>query len=131
MDQSPLELEQIDAGAKFLNELQRHFPVQIAFWVRESDENEWFLYVASEEISDDNRHENYGRVVEAAYGISDPHFDMFRVKLISAADPLASAALALRRRYPGRVPMRFDGRRFGGLPVDGVYIYPSPIRVPA
>ena len=40
---------------------------------------------------------------------------------------LFEAALELRRRYPGRTPIRIQNTVFGGVAVDEVYIYPSPI----
>ena len=56
--------------------------------------------------------------------IADPFLDPFQVKLIPASDPLARAALDVLRSYPARMAIRFGGRSFGGMSVDGVYIYP-------
>jgi hypothetical protein len=64
--------------------------------------------------------------------LHDPYFDPFVVKVIGAGDPLAKAALEMQRRfYPRRVAICLDGQVIGSLPVDEVYIYPSPIPVPA
>jgi len=129
MDQGPLVTEQIDAGAKFLAEFQKYAPVQAAFWLKE-EEGGWNLYVASDQINDDNFDVAYGEVLRIAGQIQEPWFDPFQVKLISLDDPLAQAALDIRRRYPGRIPTRFHGKTFGGVSVDEVYVYPSPIPVP-
>jgi hypothetical protein len=131
MDQGPLVIDQIDAGARFLGEFQKYTPVRVAFWLKESDEGEWSLYVASDQITDDNFDVAYGEVLRIAGELHDPFFDPFQVKLIGAGDPLAKAALDIHRRYPGRVATRFHGQVFGGLPAEEVYIYPSPIPVPA
>jgi hypothetical protein len=130
MDQSPLVIDQIDAGARFLREFQKLIPVQAAFWLKESDEEECSLYVASDQINDDNFDVAYGEVLRIAGVLGIPLFDPFQVKLIGADDPLAKAALDVHRRYPGPIATRFHGKAFGGLPVEQVYIYPSPITVP-
>ena len=131
MDQGPLVTEQIDAGARFLAEFQKYLPVQSAFWLKDSDEGTWNLYVASDQITDDNFDVAYGEVVRIAGQLKDPWFDPFQVKLIGANDPLAQAARELRQRYPGRTSTRFHGKLFGGVSVEEVYLYPAPIPVSA
>jgi hypothetical protein len=131
MDQGPLVIDQIDTGARFLGKFQKYAPVQTAFWLKESDEGEWNLYIASDKITDDNFDVAYGEVLRIAGVLGDPIFDPFQVKLIGADDPLAKAALDIHRRYSGPVATRFHGKIFGGIPVEEVYIYPSPIPVPA
>ena len=123
-------MDQVDAGARFLGEFQKYLPVKAAFWLKESGEDEWNLHVASDQITDDNFDVAYGEVLRIAGQLRDPFFDPFQVKLIGADDPLAKAALEINRRYPGPVATRFHGKEFGGLPVEEVYIYPSPIPVP-
>jgi hypothetical protein len=103
----------------------------VAFWLKEGEEGEWSLYVASDQITDDNFDVAYGEVLRIAGQLRDPPFDPFQVKLVGADDPLAKAALDINRRYPGPVATRFHGKVFGGLPVEEVYIYPSPIPVPS
>jgi hypothetical protein len=130
MDQGPLVDDQIIAGDKFLREFGKHNPIQSAFWLQERDEGEWSLYVASDQITDDNFDVKYGEVLRIAGQLGDPHFDPFQVKLIGADDPLAKAASDINRRFPGPVPTRFRGQVFGGLPVEEVYVYPSRIAAP-
>jgi hypothetical protein len=129
MDQIPLVIDQIDAGTKFLNEFQSYLPIHVAFWLKEAEEGDWNLYVVSDQITEDNFDVAYGEVVRIAGQLRDPWFDPFQVKLIGANDPLAQAALDIQRRFPGRMPTRFHGKTFGGLSVDEVYIYPSPVPV--
>ncbi len=129
MVQGPLVIDQIDAGARFLGEFEKYNPVQNAFWLKESDEGEWSLYVASDKITDDNFDVAYGEVLRIAGELRDPLFDPFQLKLIGANDPLAKAALDIHRRYPGRVATHFNGKVFGDLEVQELYIYPSPIPV--
>jgi hypothetical protein len=131
MDQGPLVTEKTDAGARFLVEFQNQYPVLAAFWLKDSDYRNWNLYIASEQITDDNFDIAYGEVVRIAGEMQDPWFDMFQVKVIGADDRLAKAAVELQRRYPGRSPARLGSGTFGGVEVDEVYVYPSPLLVAA
>src|SRR3954471_24639647 len=110
MDQGPLVIDQIDAGARFLGAFQKYTPVQAAFWLKEGDEGGWSLYVASDKITDDNFDVAYGEVLRIAGEPRHPPFDPFQVKLIGADDPLAKAALDTQRRYPGRVATGLHGK---------------------
>jgi hypothetical protein len=125
MDQVPLVIEQIDVGTKFLGEFQKYLPIQAAFWLKETEEGDWSLYVVSDQITDDNFDVAYGEVLRIAGQLRDSWFDPFQVKLIGASDPLAQAALEIQRRFPGRMPIRLHGKTFGGVSVDEVYVYPS------
>jgi len=131
MDQGPLVSEQIDAGARFLGEFQKYLPIQAAFWLKDSEEGAWNLYVVSDRITDDNFDVAYGEVLRIAGQLQDTWFDPFQVKLIDVNDSVAQAALDIQRRFHGKVPTRFREMTFGGVSVDEVYIYPSPIPVPA
>ena len=123
-------MEQIDAGTRFLGEFQKYVPIQAAFWLKET-EGDWSLYVASDQITDDNFDVAYGEVVRIAGQLQDPWFDLFQVKVLGVDARLAKAALEVQQRHPTRMPMRFHGMTFGGLSVDELYVYPSPIAVPA
>lgn len=118
MDQGSVVREEIDAGAKFLAEFEKQFPIQAAFWLKE-DEGRWYLYVASDQINDQNVRLAYREVIRVAGAMRDPNFD-----------PLALAALEILRRYPGRSAAHLRQRNFGGLGIEEGYIYPSPIPVP-
>jgi hypothetical protein len=59
--------------------------------------------------------------------MANPFLDPFEVKLIPSSDPLAQAALEILQRFPGQTAIRFGGRNFGGMSVDGVYIYPVSV----
>jgi hypothetical protein len=131
MDLGPLVNEQINAGARFLSAFQQYVPIQTAFWLKDSDEANWYLYVASEQITDDNFDLAYGEVGRITDEIQDPWFDPIWVKLIGADDPLAKGVLELQMRYRGRTPLRLHDVSFGGQTADELYVYPSPIPVPA
>ncbi len=127
MDQGALVNEHIEAGANFLGQFQQSHPIQTAFWFKDSEERAWWLYVALDQTKDDNSGEAYGEVVRIGLAMHDPNFDLLQVKLIGEDHALAKAAAELRQRYPGRTPIRLQNRVFGGVSVEDVYIYPSPI----
>lgn len=127
MDQGPLVREQIDAGARFLAEFDKYYPVRAAFWLKESEEGHWYLYVASDRITDENFDVAYEEVLRVAGHLKDPWFDPFQVKVIGAEHPLAQAALERLRHYPGRMSSRLNGEGFGGVSVEEIYLYPSPV----
>ena len=129
MDQGPLVVEQIDAGARFLSEFEKHAPVRAAFWGKDSDEGRWNLYMASDQIDDTNFDIAYGEVIRISGKMKDPNFDPFRVKIIWVSDPMVQAVLDFHRRFPGRSVAHFNDQAFARAGVEDVYIYPSPVAV--
>jgi hypothetical protein len=127
MDQEPLVIEQIEAGRKFIDELDKHLPVRAAFWLKVNEDSGWYLHVASDQVNDENIDDAYREVARVGRTIDDPNFDLFQVKLVGVNDPFARAALDLYKRSNARVPTHIRGRSFGGMSVEGVYIYPPPL----
>jgi hypothetical protein len=110
-----------------VREFDKFEPVIVAFWLKASDEEHRYLYIASEQINDTNIDVAYGEVLRLANQMQSLYLDPFRVKLINADDPLALAAAEINRRFPGRLATRFGGKSFGGISVHDVYVYPSPL----
>ncbi len=119
--------EQIDAGRKFIDEFDKHIPVRAAFWLKVNEDSGWYLYVASDQITDENIDVVYGEVAKVFRMIDDPNLDVFQIKLIGTDDPFARAALGLCERSKARVPIHIRGRSFGGMGVEGAYVYPPPV----
>jgi hypothetical protein len=131
MDQGPLVTEQMDAGAKLVSEFDNYAPVRAAFWVKESDDDQWFLYLASDRIDDSNFDLAYSEVIRLLGNGPRLWLDPFQVKVIGADDPIAKAVLGHMQKYPGRMPTRYHGRHLGGLSVEEAYIYPIPVSIPS
>jgi hypothetical protein len=127
MDQEPLVIEQIEAGRKFLEEFDKHIPVRAAFWLKVNEDSGWYLHIASDQISDKNVNLVYREVGKVGKTIDDPNFDLFQVKLIGVYNPFARAALDLYKRCKARVPTHIRGRSFGGMSIEGVYVYPPRV----
>ena len=130
MDQGPLVTEQIDAGAKLASEFDRRTPLHAVFWLKESEEGQWYLYLVSDRITDTNYKLAYGEV-HRLLG-RGPHLwlDPFQVKVAGVDAPVAKAVIAIQQKYPGQLPMRLRNRMLGDVSVDEVYIYPLPLPVP-
>lgn len=129
MDKRPLVREQIDAGTTFLREFENYAPVEIAFWYRGDDDTSPSLWVASQQFNDESRRPDFGEVIRIVTAMKDPNFDSYQVRIVSADDRLAKAALELMQRYGGKIPAHYISRTIGGISADEIYIY--PLRVAA
>jgi hypothetical protein len=131
MDQGQLVIEEIEAGAELVRHLGKYVAVNVAFWLKDSEEGQWYLYIASDQIDDKSIVAAYGEVLRVASDIASIYLDPFRVKLIPTSDPLAQAALDIHRRYPGKMATRFGGTNFGGTSIEGAYLYPTSVTAQA
>lgn len=123
MDQNTLVEEWKETGRKFLSDFSRNFPLKTAFWLKEGEDSPWYLHVASEKISDENRDAAYTEVLRAARRAD---FDPFRVKIVRIDDPLVKAVLDIQRRHPGPHGTYYGGTLPGVSGVEGAYFYPPP-----
>jgi hypothetical protein len=131
MDQEALVMDVIDAAAELIRGLDQTWPVKAAFWVKDIEQGSWRLYIASDQINDQNMGKAYEEVLLQSARIANPFLDTFRVKLIPASHPLAQAALDIHRRYPSSAATRLGTQRFGGIGVGGVYLYPPTVAATA
>ena len=129
MDQGPLVTEEIDAGEQLLRQFDRYEPVLSAFWLKATDEEQRYLYIAAEGIDDTNFDLAYGEVMRIVHLNGSMYLNPFRVKLIYATDPLTKDAVGVQKRYPGRIPIRFGKKVFGGICADDIYIYPPLLQI--
>lgn len=131
MDHGPLVNEEIDAGARLIREFDRYGPVKAAFWLRASDEDERYLYLASDRIDDTNLDLAYRDLVRLVGEINSPDLYLFRIKLIPGSHRLARAALEMSGYHPKERATRFGGRSFGDLFVADGYLYPATLTAAA
>jgi hypothetical protein len=126
MDQGPLVDLQIDAGERLIGGFAHYTPVQAAFWVKEAESNQWFLYIAGDQIDDSNFDLAYSEVLRLLLGAPERWLDPFQVKVIGVNHPVAQAVMEIQQKYPRNLATRYYGRQLGGLSVEEVYIYPLP-----
>ncbi len=129
MDQSPLVNERINAGAKFLTELDKLAPIKVAFWLKKAEARQWYLYVAVEHVIRHNRSGSYGTLIEAGRQIRDPNFDVFEVKLVGVDEPLTREVLGIIGPSADAVPVRLYDRIIADVSAAEIYIYPMPLAV--
>ena len=48
MDTTTLVSDELQAGADLVHRFNEKFEVDEAFWLKESEENPWYLYIASD-----------------------------------------------------------------------------------
>lgn len=124
MGEELLVNEQIDAGTDFVRDFNDYVPVSVACWVIPAESEDLFLYIASDDIDDNNFDVAYGEVLRKLSGKKSQWLDPFQIKLVSSSDPIARDAIQIRDRYPAPVPTRYGGSSIGGTSIDGAYIYP-------
>ena len=129
MDRGPLVEMQIDDGAKIVEAIREGgFDAPAAWWMKASEEGEWFLYIASRVVDD--------RGIAAAYRLAHSLIrplgtlwvEWSDVKLVSPENPVAKDVLAIVAKYNDRMATRYGGKRLGNVSIDGAYIYPSPVK---
>jgi hypothetical protein len=128
MDQGPLVAMQLEDGQRLLDRLAAEgVEVTAAFWAKESEYGEWYLYLVTPLVGENGvTRAAYRRVIAVTDALRRQgfEFDPFEVKAIGPSDPIAKAAVAARDRSPGRRLTRFRGSRLGELDVEEAYIYP-------
>jgi hypothetical protein len=131
MDQGPLVNEQIEAGAKLASEFAKYKPLQAVFWLKASDDGEWFLYLVSDQIDDSNFDLAYREVVRLLGRGARTWLDTIQVKVTGINNPVAKDVLDILQSHPGKSAIRLRNRMLGGLSVDEAYVYAVPIAVPS
>lgn len=137
MDQDTVVNEQIDSGAKLITALATTgFQVRAAFWAKPTEEDKWFLYLASPWWDEKGPQAAYRHVFELLRTLPEVWIDPFEIRLLGSNDSLTATAVAAtaprpatgpfaaqpKKPYPGMT--RYGGSSFGGMSVDGVKIYP-------
>ncbi len=131
MDQGPLVTEQIDAGAKLAGDFDSQYkPLSAAFWLKESEEGRWILYLVSDQIDDSNFDQAYGEVIRLLGRGPHMWLDPFQVKVSGVDDRTAKIVLEIQQKNASRLATRVRERMIGGLSVDEIYIYPIPMHSP-
>ncbi len=123
--------EQIDAGARLANSFGKKIPLQAAFWLKASDDGQWFLYLASDQISDSNFDVAYGEVLRLLGRGPHMWLDPFQVKVTPIDHPVAKSVLEIQQKYPGNLSTRLRNSMLGGQTVDEAHIYALPIALPS
>ena len=128
MDQDTVVVEQRTSGERLIAALEaRGFDVPLAFWAKPTEEDEWYLYLASPFVAAHGGHAAYRLVHDTIRSLADLWIKPLEVKVLRMDDSLTEAALKKRKPQPFPGMTRFGGSTLGGLGIDGAYIYPAPL----
>ena len=123
--------EQIEPGLEFVRLFDRAMPVKVAFWLKEAEQDQPYLYVASDAVPAASFDHTYGAVIRVADQVGGYGIDPFDVKVIAGDDRMAQEALSLRVDRPGRRSRHLGSRPLGGAFAEDLYVYPPLSRVAA
>ena len=135
MDQEVLVGELIDDGKRLLERLAAEgVPVTAAFWVKESENGRWYLYIATPLVSEDGDTLEAYRRINAVFRQMPELFwsGRLQIRAVSPSSPVGEAVVYWQKHYPGKGPFYYPGYRLGDVSVEGAYIYrPIPTPVPS
>ena len=121
-----LSIDKINAGEDFVFEFNKIIPVSSAFWLKITDEQHSYLYIASEKINDSNFDSAYTEVLLIAKSDRMKCLDPFKIKVIGSEDPLSKAAMDFKHFSSTKtIGIRLEGCTVGNVFADEIYIYPD------
>ena len=127
MDQIPLVNAEILAGARFLEEFGKSFPIEAALWLKTPGSRQWYLYVAAEKITDETLRPASRELLRITRETKDLRLSPFRVRLIKVSDPIARQALGAYHLHTLPLESVYPIDSFGDMEAEGVYLYPPPV----
>ncbi|HEY8751664.1 MAG TPA: hypothetical protein VIM11_27025 [Tepidisphaeraceae bacterium] len=125
MDSELLVDQRIEDGRELLaNLVTRGFAISVSFWIRTSEEDLWFLYIASPKVGRVSIGDAYRDVYTALSRVAQTSITISDIKLVSPDNPIALDAIAVRNRFPSMIPISYTGKRMGQLAIEEALIYP-------
>ena len=116
-------MEKKEAGEEFVREFSKLHPIDAAFWLKQTDIDDWYLYIASPEITTANIDVVYKEVLQILPPNRTPWLDPFRIKLLSSNSKLAQRVIEVRQRYVPTIATHYEGTSIAGIPIDACFIY--------
>lgn len=133
MDSNALVNGQLDGGSRLLAALSdAGVEIVVGFWTKLTEASGWNLYLASPAVeTKEGSHRAYGSLLRILTQMPELEIDSDDVLFVDVDDAMAVEAVAVvkpkdanAKPYTGVT--RFRGSVFGGLEIDGAYIYPPP-----
>ena len=136
MGQDTLVREQLENGRKLIDSvIAEGFDVDLAFWIKETEADNWFLYLSSPFVDQQGLFASYMLVQAVIRRMPELDIDPSEVRVVSLNDSRSvEAREAIRYRMEhGLFPLpnapisqrvsRFGGVSLGGRSINGGYIY--------
>jgi hypothetical protein len=123
MGQGTLVEMQIDGGKALVDSLRdKGFDVTVSGWTKPSEEGDWYLYIASQDVDDRGLADAYRTVYTTIQAHPDFGIDPFEVKLVGRQNPIARDMLDIRGAAD-RLATRSRRPRLGHMSVEETYVY--------
>lgn len=126
MDTGMLVAEQFAAGIRFVSELEKTIPIVAAYWLKEEEDSEWHLFVASDRFNDGRVGKAYEEVLRIARAMTNRCFSPFQVKLVGLNEPTAQAIVKYYANHPPRIPYYFRQQEIHGIYVEETCLLKGP-----
>jgi hypothetical protein len=122
MDQISLVDRRVEDGKRLVRQLVADsFDVTVAFWLKRSEEEWWYLYLASKIVDDKGPAEAFRALNNSLKKLRDSTVSLADIKLLQIESLLAKQML---QRRLNRVPLAYQsGSSSGGI--EEGYIYPT------
>ncbi len=131
MDTITLVKSRIDDGRRLIGLLgQKDIDVTAAAWVLTSEDGNWFLYIATEEVDKSGLTTAYLKVYNVLTSMAGTCISASDVKLIGQGNPITKDILLLRGQRADNLFASYRDRLLGNMCVEEVLVYPQyePVR---
>jgi hypothetical protein len=116
----------IDDGRKLIELLtQKDIDVVAAAWVLTSEDGNWFLYVATEEVDKSGQATAYAKVYNVLRSMADTCISTSDVKLVGKKNSITNDILSFQRQLTDIPFAQYRDRLLGNIGVEEVYVYPQ------
>jgi hypothetical protein len=124
MDTQTLVDDKIHAGQRFITLLvQRNYEVIVACWVKTSDEDDWFLYIASGEVDRKGLAEAYREAYRVLKELDTPWITASQLKLVRSDNPIVADVQETQHLQAAAFPTVSNRPQLGDISTQEVYIY--------
>ena len=124
MDTQTLVDDRIRAGQRFITLLvQKNFEVIVACWVKTSEEDDWYLYIASGEVDRKGLAEAYREAYRVLEELDVPWIAASQLKLVRSDDPIVADVQETRHLVAAVFPTVSHRPQLGEISTQEVYIY--------
>ena len=135
MDQNSLVTEHIHEGQNLVDQcIAEGVDVTAAFWIKLSEDGQWYLYIATRVVEDKGLAAAFKAVYGALQRMSTSiGLDSLEdLKVIGATNPITANVLDIQTRYGAPLATRYRGNQLGKISIQEAYLYPPrPVAQPS